>query len=45
MAYELEIIAALNANGVDYRCVLWSMTKNDLIKFLNNSRLDNKGVL
>ena len=29
MAYELKNIAILNAKGVDYRCVLWNMTKND----------------
>ena len=45
IAYELENIAILNVKGVDYRCVLWNMTKNDAIKLLNNSRLDNKGVL
>ena len=43
--YELENIAILNVKGVDYRCVLWNMTKNDAIKLFNNSRLDNKGVI
>ena len=37
MAYELKNIAALNAKGVDYRCVLWGISKND--------GLQNKGVL
>ena len=45
MAYELENIAILNAKGVDYRCVLWSMTKNDAINRLNNSKLDDKGTI
>ena len=45
MAYELESIAILNIKGVDYRCLLWNMTKNDAIEFLNNSLLDNKGAL
>ena len=31
MAYELKNIAMLNVKGVDYRCVLWNMTKNDAI--------------
>ena len=31
IAYELANIAILNVKGVDYRCVLWNMTKNDAI--------------
>ena len=27
MDYELENIAILNIRGVDYRCVIWNMTK------------------
>ena len=27
MNYELKNIAILNVKGVDYRCVLWNMTK------------------
>ena len=45
MAYELENIAVLNVEGVDYRCVLWKMTKNDGINRLNNSKLHDKGTL
>ena len=45
VAYELKNIAILNVKGVDYRCVLWNMTKNDAINVLNNYWLDNKGVL
>ena len=41
MAYELENIATLNVKGVDYRCVLWSLTKHDAINGLNNSKLDD----
>ena len=36
MAYGLKSIAALNVKGVDYRYVLWNMTKNDAINSLNN---------
>ena len=32
LAYELKKIAILNVKGVDYRCVLWNMSKNDAIK-------------
>ena len=28
MAYKLENIAILNVKGVDYKCILWSMTRN-----------------
>ena len=42
MAYELVI---LNVKGVDYRCVLWNMTKNDVINRLNDSELDDKDSL
>ena len=48
MTYELENIAilnVLNVKGVDYRCVMWNMTGNNVINFLNNSELDLKGSL
>ena len=45
MAYELENIAMLNIKGIDYRFVLWNMTKNDASNRLNNSKLDDKGSL
>ena len=45
MAYGLENIAKLNVKGVDYRCVLWNMTRNDAINKVNNSELDDKGTL
>ena len=41
MAYELKNTAMLNAKGVDYRCVLWGVTKNDGITMLDNSKLDD----
>ena len=44
MAYELENIAILNMKGVDYRYVLWSMTRNDTINMLGNSKFDDKGT-
>ena len=40
IAYGLKNIAILNVKGVDYRCVLWNMTRNDAINGLNNSELD-----
>ena len=45
MVYELKNTAIVNVKGVDYRCVLWGITKNDAINMLGNSKLDNKGTL
>ena len=45
MNYELENIAILNAKGVDYRCTLWGISKNDAVDRSNNSVLEDKGVL
>ena len=45
MVCELKNIATLNAQGVDYRCVLWNITKNDAIDMLGNSKLHDKGTL
>ena len=44
-AYELKNIAILNAKGVDYRCILWAISKNKAVHDLNNSVLEEKGVL
>ena len=45
MTYELENTAILNVKGIDYRYILWNMTKIDAINRLNNSKLDNKRTL
>ena len=45
MVYELKNIAMLKATGVDYRCILWGISKNDAVDRLNNSVLEDKGVL
>ena len=45
MAYELKNIAILNVQGVDYRCILWSLSKNGAINSLNSSKLDDRGTL
>ena len=45
MAYELRNIAILNVKGIDYRCVLWNITKKDATNMLGNSELDDKGTL
>ena len=35
----------LNAKGVDYRCILWVVSKNKNVNILNNSVLEEKGLL
>ena len=35
----------MNVKGVDDRCVLWNMTRNDGINRLNNSKLEDKVTL
>ena len=45
MAYELKNIAILNAKDVDYRCILWGISKNDAVDRLNNSVSEDKGLL
>ena len=45
MANELENTAILNVKGIDYRYILWNMTKIDVVNRLNNSKIDNKRTL
>ena len=45
MAYELKNIAILNAKGVDYRFILWGISRDEAVNRLNNSVLEDKGVL
>ena len=42
-AYELENLVILNLRGLDYRCVLWRI-KNEAVIRLNNSVLEDMGV-
>ena len=45
MVYDLSDFMILNIEGVDYRRFVCNLSKNDAIKLLNNSQLDNKGTL
>ena len=45
VVYNLENFMILNIKVVDYRCSVFNMSKSDAFKLLNNSWLDNKGVL
>ena len=44
-AYELKNIAILNVKGVDFRCILWGISRDEAVNRLNNSVLEDKGVL
>ena len=43
--YELKSIAILNVKGVDFRCILWGNSRDEAVNRLNNSLLEDKGVL
>ena len=42
---KLDNFVILRVKGVDYRCCVVNMSKKDAVSLLNNSVLDNKGVL
>ena len=42
---KLDDFVILRVKGVDHRCCVVNMSKKDAISLLNNSMLDNKGVL
>ena len=43
MAYSLENIAILSAKGATFRCILWGISRNEGLRRLNNSVLEDKG--
>ena len=45
MAYSLENIAILSAKGATFRYILWGISRNEGLRRLNNSVLEDKGVL
>ena len=45
MVYLLETIAVLSAKGATFRYKLWSISRNECLKRLNNSVLEDKDVL
>ena len=45
MTYEFKHFAILNTKGVDYRCILWAISKNHAVDSSNNSVLEDKGVI
>ena len=44
-AYELKNTAILNVKGVDFSCISWGSSRNEAVNGLNNSVLEDKGLL
>ena len=44
-AYESKSIAILNVKDFDFRCILWGISRNEAVNSLNNSVLEDKGLL
>ena len=44
-AYELKDIAILSVAGVDFRRILWGITKDEAVNRLKNSALEEKSLL
>ena len=44
-AYELKNISILNVKEVDFRCILWGISWDEAVNMLNNSVLEDNGVL
>ena len=45
MAYALKNMAILSAKGITFRCLLTGISKNEVLKKLNNSVTYDRGVL
>ena len=45
MAYSLENTAILSTKGTTFRCILWCISRNEGLRRLNSSVLQDKGVL
>ena len=43
--YELKYIAILNVKGVEFRCILWGISRDEAVNRLNNSVLHDKSAL
>ena len=41
-AYELKTIAILSVGGATFRCILWGINRNEDLRRLNNSVLEDK---
>ena len=45
IAYELENISILNIKDVDYRRIIWNISKSEAVNKMNYSTLENQGSL
>ena len=45
MAYSLENLVILSTKGATFRCILWCISRNEGLRRLNSSVLEDKGVL
>ena len=41
----LQTIAIWNVKGTGFRCILWVISRNEVVNRLNDSVLEDKGVL
>ena len=44
-AYELKNIAILSVRGVDFRCILWGISRDEAVNRLSNSVLEDRDLL
>ena len=44
-AFELKNIAILNVKVVDFRCILWGISRDEAVNRLNNYVLEDKDLL
>ena len=44
-AYELKNIAISNVKGVDFRYILWGISRDEAVNRLVNSVLEDRGIL
>ena len=45
MVYGLENMVILSAKGATFKCILWGISRNEGLRRLNDSVLQDKGVL
>ena len=43
--YELKSIAILNVKRVDFRCILWGLSRDEAVNRRDNSVLEDKDLL
>ena len=44
-AYELKNIAIFNVKGIDFKCILWGISRDEPVNRLINSILEEKCIL